>query len=132
MSISEDMLADKLKGYTFNMSQYQYMEVHSHIDPEMQYIVAEVVYKHITAQVNDTYHLYPFFKMLVRAVIGVMYEREKVDNSINGVNSDRIESIIWNKYEAVCTKSDSALSIAIKMLPYIINDTLVQIRYINL
>jgi DNA-directed RNA polymerase subunit K/omega len=57
-----------------------------------------------------------------------MCEREKCDIALN---SDRIESIVLNKYEAVCTKSDRATDIAMKILPYIINDTLIQIRFVD-
>jgi hypothetical protein len=128
MSISEDMLADKLKGHSFKMSQYQYAEVRSHIDPEMMYIVTETVYNHMSVEKDATYKLYPFFKSVVRIVMKTMCEREKCDITIN---SDRIESIVWNAYDSVCTNSDRALAIAMKVLPYIINDTLVQIRYYN-
>ena len=128
MSISEDMLADKLKGHSFKMSEYQYAEVRSHIDPEMMYIVTETVYNFMGTQIGDTYKMYSFIKAIVRIVIRTICERERCDIIIN---SDRIESIVWNAYEAVCTKSDNATSIAMKVLPYIINDTLVQLRYLN-
>jgi len=130
MSISEDMLVDRLKGHTYVMSHYQYMEVREHVDPEMMYIVTESIYNFMKSIDSNSYKLYQLFRKIYSIVVQTICEREKF-NDTSSINYSRIENKMFKVYDSICKETDSAHTIINTLLPYIINDTLIQIRYIR-
>jgi hypothetical protein len=128
------MLMDTLKGHTYKMSPWQYYEVMSHYDAEMQYVVMESVqslFDELRAR-NEKCSYYYLHKVFIKAAVEVICEREKFD--ARHINKDRIlDKVTAARINLVNTNKEvsnlPAMEIVNVLLKYAILDTLVQIRF---
>ena len=131
MSISEEILVAKLKGHTFNWSVYQYIEVYSHMDAEMLYIVNDAIEKfRIKIIGQNDYRVIDLCVAAVSAAVAVIAEREKFTD-ISKIKIQRATTTMSVAYMSFINQLNSMSEIVDTLLPYAINDILIQIRYSN-
>ena len=124
------MTMDILKGHTYKFSPYQYMEVNSHIDHEMQWIVNGYVSDFSKKIVGGKYRVYSLFETVARAVAQVIAEREEF--SYDKIIIRRIADSMFSAYQAYTgPKGDSQYEITDTFLVYAVNATIAQIRYLR-
>lgn len=129
MSITEDMLVDRLKGHTYKWSPYQYAEIHSHLDAEMSYIVGDAVDRFrakVSAQNN--YRVIDLCLAVTYQVMLLIAEREKFKNSDN-LRLPRAANAMSKAYMNFVGQLNTMNEIVDTLLPYAINDILIQIKY---
>jgi hypothetical protein len=130
MSISEAMLADKLRGHTYNMTQLQYTEVMGHIDAEMSFIITSRFYEFTLNK--SQYYLHNAFLLVVKTAVEVICEREKY-NDIQNISVDRTFNKMLQNWYILYPKGvkdeNSIIEVINNLLIYVINDIIIQIRY---
>lgn len=100
-----EMLADQLKGHIYKMSPWQYMEVCHHIDPELTYIITEVVhqfYNKLTVNNKTNFYVRELFDIVIEKVCAVLIERLELPSSIkNIILLDRVRFLMMDAREKV-------------------------------
>ena len=129
MSISEDMVVDKLKGHTYTWSVYQHAEIHSHMDAEMTYIIGDAVDRfRIKVSAQNNYRVIDLCMAVTYAAILLIAEREKFKNSDN-IKLPRAATAMSRAYMNFKGQLTTMNEIVDTLLPYAIYDILTQIRY---
>jgi len=119
---------DKLKGHTYQFSPYQYMEVQSHIDPELTWIVYSSVEDFIKSQPGNTYKVYGLFHTVSKAVSNIIAERENVKNIPVRV----VTECMFSAYQAFNgDKGGYQNDITERFLIYAVNAALTQARILK-
>jgi hypothetical protein len=130
MSIKNKMLMDQLKGHSYKMSPFQWMEVQSHYDPELQWILASTVENFSKTLTGNTYNVRHLFNEVAKAVVNVIAEREQAKNipSYNSITDVMLEAY----YSYTGAKAVGQYNTAELFLIYAIDAAIIQIRHANL
>lgn len=125
------MTMDKLKGHTYMFSPYQYIEVYSHLDPELNWIVHSRVSEFSKSVVGGKYRIYSLCEVVAKAVADVVAEREEFD--VRKLIFKNITDSMFNAYQSYTgDKKGSQYHIADLFLIYAVNAAIVQIRYLRI
>jgi len=130
MNPEHEMLVDKLKGHIYNLTPYQYLEVHGHMDAEMYYIIESDAYeyqKEVRTTADNMWRPYFLFSLMADSVIKVMCERESFSD-ISIIKKGRIVDKMMEASTTVTIKH-GIIRAAHDFLIYAVADTLLQIRY---
>lgn len=119
------MVADKLLGHTYHMSEWQYAEVMSHIDAELQWQVAECVAMFMDGK--QQYYKTDLFEVVSKTVVRCICEREKCGFTLD---NRRVSAILLRTYGKL-PGNKSAYDQIPNLLIYAVNDALIQIRNIR-
>jgi hypothetical protein len=131
MNPEHEMLVDKLKGHTYNLTPHQYLEVRGHMDAEMMYIIESEAYeyvKEVRKTADNMWRPYFLFSMIAVSVIKVMCERENFTSDISFIKKGRIVDKMLEAKNSVGVYND-IIQAAHDFLIYAVADTLLQIRY---
>ena len=124
---------DKLKGHTYDLSPFQYMEVMHHMDPEMQWILhsaGEMLVDDPNAAPKGQFYVSDLFATMADAAAGVLAERLKLDK--DDVNAERTARKTLKAYRSFNEPRPKGLhNIADFFMIYVVDDVLRQLRYPN-
>lgn len=125
------MLMDKLKGHSYDLSPFQYIEIMHHSDPEMQWILHSVVDEFLALPSNrPSYYVSDLFKRVAEEASKVLAERLNLDE--NDVNAERTARITFKAYRTFNEpRPKGAHNIVDIFMIYILDDVLRQMRYPN-
>ena len=132
MNPEHEMLVDKLKGHTYNLTPYQYLEVRGHMDAEMMYIIESEAYeyvKEVKKTADNMWRPYFLFSIMAESVIKVMCDRENFTSDISFIKKGRMVDKMLEATTSVSIKDCGIIKAAHNFLIYAVADTLLQIRY---
>lgn len=136
MNPHHNMLADRLKGHSYKMSHWQYMEAQEHMDPELRWVVGESIVRFRehpeTFDKDRRYRPWELIKTVISAAAGVLIERlaPDPDSGRHFVDLQVVQHYameVYRKFDHV--RFEIMEDISDLLLIYIVHDIITQIHY---
>jgi len=129
MSFKEDMVCAKLKGHDYKVSEFQYLEIIHHMDPEFYWIINETITEFLKKVDGDTYRTYSLFSETAKAIISIIMEREKASKT--PILRDTADAMFAAYSSFKGHRGSNGYEIINKFLIYGIKSAIINVRYIN-
>ena len=134
--IQHQLLADKLKGHSHNLSIWQYAEAQEHFDAELYWIVTETIesfrLNHINFDDSGYFRPRDLFQVVVNQVAKIIIERFGLPlGSSVSIDPRSTLELVCLAYKKLDRKFNDMFSLVNEFLIYIVSDVILQIKYVT-